>query len=677
MGGLFETSILQGEMKNNYIEEEILDYNAYGVIHKCKDIKSNKMVALKIINKKYLEKICGQKNLDNCLEIIRKKIEYLRKMEGDYSLQLIEGKETNEYFYIVTEIWDTNSEKYLLDKKTGLSFDELKYIFEKLNIALKRMVENKIIHVNLNLSNILIKINNDEIIPLLSDYGKKGNLDEKLNIMESTSNFSAPEILLGENYDYKADLWSVGVILYRLYFDEFPFNGDTQVALYNDIKKKKNLKKSEKNILFNDLIRNLLMIDPNKRMTWDEYFNHKFWESNKKKSGVNENEYLNYGNKNVENEKKEYKYLYKNNKNSPNNKYYSIYYNLHGNTEEETKKNNLEGNKKIEIVVEKGNKDELIDNLIYQELTQKVQIEYLSKLILYGCNLNNIDFLTNLQTIYLLELDLSRNQINNILPLSKTPFNYLSTLNLSSNNIDDISPLKNASFVNLRNLNFAHNIISDIEPLSKFPFYYLDKLKLTSNKISNIDTFTNVPFTYLTYLNLSNNKITESAQALAYISINNLQHLDLSHNSIKSILGLNAYQYKNLQILNLGDNDINNIDLLKEVYFSELAKLSLYDNNIDNANVFSEAPFINLKELNLSYNNLANIDFINNVTFKNLEKLDLNGNKINDLTPLNQFALYKLKELELKYNKLKDYEGNYVLLETLKMYYTNLKILYN
>ena len=46
----------------------------------------------------------------------------------------------------------------------------------------------------------------------------------------------APEILKGEEYNYKEDLWSIGIIIYRLYFGKFPFPVERQ-ALVNNIEK--------------------------------------------------------------------------------------------------------------------------------------------------------------------------------------------------------------------------------------------------------------------------------------------------------------------------------------------------------------------------------------------------------------------------------------------------------
>ena len=92
----------------------------------------------------------------------------------------------------------------------------------------------------------------------------------------------APEVLSAEEdkYHEKCDLWSIGIIIYKLYFREYPYRGPTQVALFNDIKKHGRLKiKRTNEEKLDDLIRQLLVSDPEQRISWEEYFNHPFFNS--------------------------------------------------------------------------------------------------------------------------------------------------------------------------------------------------------------------------------------------------------------------------------------------------------------------------------------------------------------------------------------------------------------
>lgn len=111
------------------------------------------------------------------------------------------------------------------------------------------MYNNDIIHGDLSLKNILVKYKDDDsIIPKISEYGKKIFFNDKLELMHTETYYSAPELLSGDKYNNKIDLWSIGVILYRLFFGEFPYKGKTQVAIYNQIMNQVPLKRLRKMI---------------------------------------------------------------------------------------------------------------------------------------------------------------------------------------------------------------------------------------------------------------------------------------------------------------------------------------------------------------------------------------------------------------------------------------------
>ena len=89
--------------------------------------------------------------------------------------------------------------------------------------------------------------------------------------------FTVPEIINGESYNYKIDLYSLSVTLYYLIFDEYPYNGKNEVILYKEIISGKILKKTDLESL-DDLIEKLLKVSPDERISFEDYFNHKFFQ---------------------------------------------------------------------------------------------------------------------------------------------------------------------------------------------------------------------------------------------------------------------------------------------------------------------------------------------------------------------------------------------------------------
>ena len=86
----------------------------------------------------------------------------------------------------------------------------------------------------------MIKKENGQLIIKLTDYGESKRFISLSNYGNphdvGTDFYMAPEILKGEEYNYKVDLWSIGIIIYRLYFGKFPFPVEKQ-ALVNNIEK--------------------------------------------------------------------------------------------------------------------------------------------------------------------------------------------------------------------------------------------------------------------------------------------------------------------------------------------------------------------------------------------------------------------------------------------------------
>lgn len=88
--------------------------------------------------------------------------------------------------------------------------------------------------------------------------------------------YMAPEILRYEKYDAKADLWSVGTVLYEMVVGKPPFRASNHVELLRKIEKGEDrIKFPEENPATDDvkkLIRGLLKRNPVERMTFNDFF---------------------------------------------------------------------------------------------------------------------------------------------------------------------------------------------------------------------------------------------------------------------------------------------------------------------------------------------------------------------------------------------------------------------
>ena len=74
----------------------------------------------------------------------------------------------------------------------------------------------------------------------LADFGASADLSKRRSFteMEGTAWYLAPEVLVG-SYDEKADIWSLGVILYAMLCGFLPFDGDGTIEIFQSIKRGK------------------------------------------------------------------------------------------------------------------------------------------------------------------------------------------------------------------------------------------------------------------------------------------------------------------------------------------------------------------------------------------------------------------------------------------------------
>ncbi|KAG5550299.1 hypothetical protein RHGRI_015305 [Rhododendron griersonianum] len=133
-----------------------------------------------------------------------------------------------------------------------------------------------------NGGNLLLFTNSDNAVLKIADFGFARSLQPRglAETLCGSPLYMAPEIMQLQKYDAKADLWSVGAILFQLVTGKTPFTGSNQIQLLQNIVKSTELQfpPDRRNLSSEciDLCRKLLRRNPVERLTFEEFFNHPF-----------------------------------------------------------------------------------------------------------------------------------------------------------------------------------------------------------------------------------------------------------------------------------------------------------------------------------------------------------------------------------------------------------------
>jgi len=242
----------------------------------------------KITKEKYALKIYEKGKLDNLFRktCVKSEIEVLYLINHKNIAKIIEDINTNNQIIIVQELVEGSSLKDYYSKelknKKYLSDGDLiilKNIFKQIFEAMNYLHKNNISHRDIKMENILIK-NNYEIKIIDFGFGLYNPQHEVQKFFCGTPKYIAPEILEGKGYlGEEADLWSLGVLIYKIYCNVYPFKGKDDEELYSSIKYGKY--KIPDNIpnYVKDIIEKLLIVEPKLRIKCENVVNS-FWLKN-------------------------------------------------------------------------------------------------------------------------------------------------------------------------------------------------------------------------------------------------------------------------------------------------------------------------------------------------------------------------------------------------------------
>uniref|UniRef100_A0A3B4BFZ1 non-specific serine/threonine protein kinase n=1 Tax=Periophthalmus magnuspinnatus TaxID=409849 RepID=A0A3B4BFZ1_9GOBI len=187
-------------------------------------------VAIKCINKK---------NLAKSQSLLGKEIKILKELKHDNIVRLLEYQEIGGCVYLVMEYCNGGDLAEYLHSKGTLSEDTIRIFLQQIVQAMKVLQGQGILHRDLKPQNILLchgegrRTSSLNTCIKIADFGFARHL--QTNTMAATlcgsPMYMAPEVLMSQNYDAKADLWSIGTIVYQCLTGKAPFYASTPQEL--------------------------------------------------------------------------------------------------------------------------------------------------------------------------------------------------------------------------------------------------------------------------------------------------------------------------------------------------------------------------------------------------------------------------------------------------------------
>ena len=258
------------DLYKSYEMKDIIGKGRLGTIrvgyHKIK----KRFVAIKIINKKAI----SEADMEN----IRNQINILKIATDEFVIKLLDIIENESYLYIMTELCK-GGDLYSYLNQRSFRIPEMKAakLIYKLTKSVSFLHTLGIIHRDLKPENILMTDMSDEADIRISDFCicKRLEPNETTNEIVGTLGYMAPEVLMGKEYSFSADIWSIGVITYLLLTGYLPFDDDVEdkevirktlfenIPFYNDSWKNVSSKAKE-------FVRKILKKDKEERITIEE-----------------------------------------------------------------------------------------------------------------------------------------------------------------------------------------------------------------------------------------------------------------------------------------------------------------------------------------------------------------------------------------------------------------------
>ena len=202
---------------------DILGKGAMGIVYRALDPDINREVAIKTIR---FDMITDEAGKSEVMKRFMREAQAVGKLEHPNIVTIYDVGREEDHTYIVMQVVDGSSLKEIIESGKKYTVPETLALIKTLCHALGYAHEQGIVHRDVKPANILIDKKGH---PNLVDFGvarlEKSTMTS-VGAIVGTPSYMAPEQVMGKKVDERADIFSLGVILFECLTLRRPFEGE-------------------------------------------------------------------------------------------------------------------------------------------------------------------------------------------------------------------------------------------------------------------------------------------------------------------------------------------------------------------------------------------------------------------------------------------------------------------
>ena len=236
----------------NFKVLEKLGQGSFGAAYKVLNEENNNIYVIK--------KILLKSAKEEEIKEIKNEAEILSSLNSENIVKYYDSFTDNESFNIIMEFCEgLDLRKFINEHKKSNDFikkDIIYHIILEISNGIKEIHKKNLVHRDLKPDNIFL---NADLKVKIGDFGiakKLNNANEYAKTHTGTMLYMAPEIINGEKYNNKVDIWALGCIIHELCTLNFCFESQSLTDLIKKINQSQHEKINQK--LYGEDMQNLI-----------------------------------------------------------------------------------------------------------------------------------------------------------------------------------------------------------------------------------------------------------------------------------------------------------------------------------------------------------------------------------------------------------------------------------